>query len=92
MRKVICRLPEGGTISIDAGEVRRVLVGGDVVDLDQVLVQSRHEKGDAPARAAVTMADALGHHAGDHFEPYTEPGVQTSAHRTVKAAPAADQE
>jgi hypothetical protein len=45
MRKVICRLPEGGTISIDAGEVRRVLVGGDVVDLDQVLVQARTREG-----------------------------------------------
>lgn len=80
MRKARCTLPEGGTIIVESGQVRRVIAGGDVVDLDQVLVPP-----------AFTMADALGHHVDEHFE-LTAPAVQTSAQVRPTAAAAADEE
>ena len=69
MRQVKCTLPEGGEIIVRAGAVHRVITGGMVVDLDQVLVPATPETRDEKAQPAVTFEAALGHHAVECFEP-----------------------
>lgn len=92
MRQVICTLPEGGTLLVSAGSFGRTIVRDDIVDVDRVLVPATDATAEAPARAAVTLADALGHHLAEAFEPYVPPaGVETSPRRratAVSAAPA----
>jgi hypothetical protein len=69
MRQVVCTLPEGADISVSAGEYRRSIVGGAVVDLDQIIAKAQPATKDTPARQAVTLEEALGHHVAEHFEP-----------------------
>jgi TolB-like protein len=82
MRMAICRLPDGGSITVQAAERGRVLRAGDRVDLDAVLVPA------AATAAAHTWADALGHHVEDHFELEAEAVAAEPAY----AATAADEE
>lgn len=72
MRKVKCTLPEGGTIEVRAETFNRVIQGGDVIDLDRVVVpaQEPSKDGQTPGRTAKTLADALGHHVAEAFEPF----------------------
>lgn len=81
MRQVKCTLPEGGTIEVTTPTFRRVLTGGDVIDLDRVIEPATPATKRDPARAAVTFAEALGHHVEDHFAPL-------EAEREAPVAPA----
>lgn len=85
MRRAICRLPEGGTITAQIDETGRTFRAGDVVDLDAIAVPAR------AGRQPETWEDVLGAHAGHHFE--LEPAVQTSARlRQAPGAVAAKEE
>lgn len=70
MRRAICSLPEGGTISAHIDESGRTFQRGDAVDLDAIAVAARGD------RKAETWADVLGTHV-EHFDLETpSPGVE----------------
>jgi hypothetical protein len=62
MRTAVCKVPEGSTITVQAGERSRAFSAGDRVDLDALAMPA------ADGRPAVTWGDALGHHVEDHFD------------------------
>jgi len=78
MRQVKCTLPQGGTIEVRTPTFARVIVGGDVIDLDRVI---------APG---VTYADALDHHL-EAFELVLDPNAIALVNR-APAGPAAGEE
>lgn len=81
MRMVRCALPEGGAVTVGAGEQTRMFRGGDLADLDQVIAPTC---GDRPA---LTLEEALGPHV-QHFAPAVDASIDEPSVRPD----AADQE
>lgn len=90
MRQATCTLPEGGSIAVSGAGYTRTIVGGDVVDLDQVLAPARPASEDAPARPVFTLADALGHHVDEAFELEAAPR-RGKPRSSASAAPASEE-